>query len=117
MLRRARVRQQLSRATPRLRQLAALDGVTAQLLDVREQRLLATVPGWLERRFEQLRTAHTPANEAANEAANVDSQAQPPWLATFEREWQAVALAELEQRLLPVLGMVEAMNNEATTCR
>lgn len=92
---RARVRQALSRASPGLRQLAALDAVLDPMLGGREQKLLATVPVFLERRFE-----HWRAN-------------QPPgWLDAFGKEWQEALLAELDVRLQPVMGLIEALRNE-----
>ncbi len=90
------VRQALSKASPGLRQLAALDAAWEELLGAREQRLLATVPALLERRFEHLRKTRQPG----------------VWLEAFGRELQAVLLAELELRLQPVAGLVEALSNE-----
>jgi hypothetical protein len=92
---RAQVRQALSRASPGLRQLATLDAVLDPMLGGRAQRLLATVPAFLEKRFEHLRQNRTPG-----------------WLAVFDREWQAALLAELDLRLQPVVGLMEALSNE-----
>ena len=52
---REHVRQALSRVSPQLRQVAALDAVMAQVLAAREQALLPKVPALLERRFAQCR--------------------------------------------------------------
>jgi hypothetical protein len=96
---RAQVREGLGRASVPLKQLAALDAVLEQTLGPREQRLMGTVPVFLERRYEQLRQAQ-PA-----EAGVV-----PRWLATFENDFQQVLLAELNSRLQPVVGMMEAFS-------
>lgn len=92
---RSQVRQVLSRASTQLRQLAALDALMEQMLGGREQKLMASVPVFLERRFEHLRKAN-----------------QPGWLDTFRKEWQVVLLAELDVRLQPVVGLIEAFSNE-----
>lgn len=92
---RERTRQVLSRGPSRLRQLAALDAVLDQALAGREQRLLFKVPAHMEPRFEQRRQAGR--------------------LEDFEREWHELLLAELNVRLQPVLGMMEALGNEAKT--
>lgn len=95
---RAKVRQALSGASPALKQLAALDEALERVLSERESKLLATVPVLLGRRFEQLRKAHP----------------QGTWLARFCQELQAVLLAELDVRLQPTLGLMEALNHETT---
>jgi Protein of unknown function (DUF3348) len=92
---RAGVRQVLAKVSPQLRHLASLDALMEQALTGREQKLLATAPLLLERRFETMKT------QAAD---------QPPaWLKDFDREWQTHLLAELDLRLQPVLGLVEAL--------
>ena len=88
---RAQVRQVLSHGAAPLRQLAELDAVWEQMLTARETKLLGTVPAVLEQRFEHLRGSGAP---------------EP--LARYAHEQQAVLLAELNVRLLPVAGLVEA---------
>lgn len=84
---RSQVREALAGASPRLRQLARLDATMQQAFGEREQRLLATLPTLLEQRFEHLPDA-------------------------FVHLWRQVLLAELETRLLPVVGMIEAFSRE-----
>lgn len=91
---RDQVRQDVSRVSPALRQLAALDALFEQMLAAREQGLLPTVPLLLQRRFEQL--------------APVDAEA----LAAFVHDWRQALLAELDLRLEPVTGLVEALTQE-----
>ncbi len=95
---RAHVRDVLSQAAPRLRQLAALDAAWEQLLGDRSQKLLGGTPALLRRRMDAVR-----ASQAE------DSSALPQALAA---EWQAALLAELELRLAPVAGMVDAWRQE-----
>lgn len=98
---RARLRQALSRASPRLRQLALLDAVFESLVGNREQKLLATVPQHLEQQFKALRNA-----AAALPAGGLEA---------FASQWQQVLLAELEVRLQPAMGLIEAFGSEATS--
>ena len=101
------VRQTLSQASPTLRQLAALDAVWEQMLVARAQKGLSTVPGFLEKRFKHLRKTHAHDDPAL--------WRQPGgWLDLFGKELQEVLLAELNVRLEPVLGLVEAFQSESS---
>jgi hypothetical protein len=108
---RAHTRQVAAKASPRLRQLATLDAVLEQALGGREQKLLAMVPVFLEKRYEQMRRAHE--NGGTSDEPTQGSPAR--WLGAFAQEWQAVLLAELEIRLQPVMGLVDALHNEIET--
>lgn len=101
---RAHVREMASRRSARLRQLAALDAAMEQVLAARGQALLAKLPAWLKRRFEQLR---------ASAAGDEDKD----WLQAFDREWRQALLAELEVRLAPVAGLAEAADYERDDIR
>jgi hypothetical protein len=90
---RERVRQTLSRISPRLRQLAALDAVLEQVIAPREQALLPTASTLMARRYEQLR-----ATEGGLDA--------------FGSEWRQALLSELDLRLEPVAGLVDALRHE-----
>lgn len=100
---RLRARDVLSRRTAALQQLAELDGVLDQALGSREQELLATIPLLLEKRF-----------DAVSQQAAAEADAGK-WLADFCKDLQSVLLAELEVRLQPVMGLIEALRNEVTT--
>lgn len=112
---RARVREVLGQASPALRPLAALDATLEAILCAREGKVLATVPVRLERRFEQLRQAH---QQRLLETQQTDNPAlwmnAGAWLARFCSELQTVLLAELDIRLQPTVGLMEALNNEMT---
>ena len=112
---RRQLRDALSRRSSPLRRLAALDAVFEQALAERERSLLATVPGALARRFEQLYQAHRAAL-AQTVAADDPARWLAPggWLATFRTEMHDVARAELELRLQPLDGLAAALDNEAT---
>lgn len=105
---RASVRAGLAQRAPALRQLAALDGVLDQALAPRERSLLATVPQLLGRHFEQLHQAHRNALTTPDDPAR---WLQPgAWLHTFCQDMRVVLRAELELRLQPVAGLMDALN-------
>jgi hypothetical protein len=112
------VRQAVARVSPRLRQLAVLDASLEELMAAREQALLPTTTLLLERRFSQLRAAHRQVNEITEEAGALDSRlrgndGERGWLATFTNDWHNALLAELDLRLEPVAGLVDALRNES----
>lgn len=122
---RKRVRTTLASKSPSMAQLAALDAVMERALGAQEQRLLATVPGLLEKHFRQQVQAEK-AMQAIEAASVVDAQgktddgADAPaggtgiaaparaWQEAFGKDMQSVLLAELEIRLQPVEGLLEA---------
>ncbi|MEP6503425.1 MAG: DUF3348 domain-containing protein [Betaproteobacteria bacterium] len=106
---RRRLRAALTGASPDLARLASLDTVMEQVLGARERALLATVPQWLERRFERLRHEHDAADADEDTAATPRKRGPPPWLATFHQDMRALLLAELDLRLQPVEGLVAAL--------
>ena len=94
---------------------AALDAVLEQALATRERNLLATLPLLLAKRFGHLYKAH---QEALGDRLALDDPEMwmrpGGWLAMYCRDMQAVLLAELEVRLQPVAGLIEALGNEVT---
>lgn len=112
---RAGVRAALARAVPALGKLAALDAAFDAILSGREGKLAATVPALLEKRFEQLRAAHRQTLAATPQADDPAAWTQPGgWLARFCQELQQALLAELDLRLQPVAGLMEAFSNEVS---
>ena len=109
---RGKARQALARSCPRLGQLASLDAALDQVLGARERQLLATVPLLLEKRFAQLAKAHQ--QRLAGQPDDPVWSMQPAgWLADFGNELKLVLLAELDLRLQPTVGLIEALSNEA----
>ena len=112
---RARVREELAAASPALQQLAALDGAFESILNDREARLLATVPQLLKKRFAHLRKLHLQTLEETQQPDRPDQWMHAgAWLARFCDELQTVLLAELDLRLQPAVGLLEALQNEKT---
>ncbi|MFZ3159757.1 MAG: DUF3348 family protein [Rhodoferax sp.] len=97
---RARVREVLGQSSPKLRKLAALDAALDGILGERESKLLQKLPSLLEKRFRQLAKAHQPTTD---------------WLANFGQEMQTVLRADMDVRLQPVLGLIEAYNQDSST--
>jgi len=95
---RRRLRSTLAERSARAAKLAELDTVMEQVVGAQERALLATVAGRLEARFDQLRGASTP--DAATPAG--------PWLDRFHHEMRGLLLAELDLRLQPCEGLLQA---------
>lgn len=113
---RTHVREVLGQATPALRKLAALDASLETILSERESKLLSTIPVLLEKRFHQLRNSHQQSLVDPQQAGHLAAPLQPAgWLAGFGEEMQTVLLAELDVRLQPALGLIEAFNLNPTT--
>ncbi len=93
------VRDQVTALTPALAQLALLDQVFGQRVAARLKKYFAVTPRLLEKRFDQLQ---------AQAMGGADAPADYRWVEAFCLEMQQVLLAELEARLLPLLGLVEA---------
>ncbi len=98
---RAQVRAALANVSPALGQLVALDTVFDEILGDRESKFLSTIPSLLARRFEQL--------QKTSQQNLIEPQ---DWLARFGHELQTVLLAELDLRLQPTVGLIEAYNHE-----
>ncbi len=109
---RGKARAALAGQSPASQRLAALDAVMDQAMATRERNLLAMVPLLLAKRFEHLYKAH---QAARGETPVADDPAQwmqtGGWLAAYCRDMQAVLLAELDLRLEPVAGLIEALGN------
>lgn len=115
---RVSVRAAVSSLSQGLGRLAALDGVLDKALAARERHLLGTVPVLLERHFERLRKAQQRAPCAAQEAKDPEApMPQAVWLERFCADMRAALLAELEIRLQPIEGLIEALSNEVSRQR
>lgn len=112
---RVQVRHGLALGSPALQQLAALDGVMEQMLGAHEQRLWASLPGHLERRLAHRHHKHLAVLQNSGVADDPLRWRQPGgWLWAFEQDLQALLIAELQVRLLPIKGLLEAAHNEKT---
>lgn len=113
---RAKVRAVLAGLNPALQQLAALDAALDNILHERESKLLTKVASLLQKRFMHLLRTHQQALHASEQTASpVIRMKDGAWLARFCHELQTVLLAELDLRLQPTLGLLEAYQNEMKT--
>jgi hypothetical protein len=125
------LRAALTARSPALARLASVDAVMEQALGERERGLLSLVPAVLAQRFERLRQeelathaavmADSPtavADESAAVAADPPAVVEPAppatisgtWLARFRQDMHGLLMAELELRLQPVEGLIEALD-------
>ena len=105
---RAQLRGMLAKGPTAHQQLAALDGIFENVLHSRESRLLGQIPTQFEKRFAKLLKQHM---KALHEAASADEPAprSAPWLAPLCQDMRSALLAELDLRLQPLLGLIEAL--------
>jgi hypothetical protein len=108
---RARVREALAQASPRLGKLAELDATLEKILRDRETKLLSKVPALLGKRFEHLFREHERKLGESGQADSPATRAQD-WLARFCEEMRTLLLAEVELRLQPAIGLLEALRQE-----
>ncbi len=113
------VRDGVSGLSLELAQLAELDAALGGVLALHTRRAFAVIPKLLGKRFEYLRNEYQQAltNEEGLENQPLDdTQAEwikpGGWLHAFYQEMQGLLLAELDVRLQPVLGLVEALNEQ-----
>jgi len=109
---RTNIREALAKASPRLRKLAELDVAFEKILRDRESKLLAKVPLLLRKRFEQLFKAHQKKLAESEQADNPSGWVQAGgWLAQFLKDMHMLMLAEVELRLQPTMGLIEALKD------
>jgi hypothetical protein len=103
----ASTRDALADLSPQLARLAALDAVLADPLSAPARRSFAAVPRMLRQRFATLQEDHRGDKSDP-------SNARERWeksLGQFRVEMQGLLLAEIETRLLPTLGLIEALDD------
>ncbi|HYD95208.1 MAG TPA: DUF3348 domain-containing protein [Noviherbaspirillum sp.] len=110
---RVNLRDAVAKASPRLRKLADLDKALEKILRERESKLLSTVPVLLRKRFEHLFKEHQQKLVDAGQADNPAGWTQAEgWLTRFCNDMQMLLLAELEFRLQPSMGLLEAFKQD-----
>lgn len=110
---RTHVRQTVAKASPALRKLADLDATLEKILRERESKLLSKVPVLLKKRFEQLFKEHQQKLIDGQQPENPAEWTRAGgWLARFCTDMQMLLLAEVELRLQPTMGLIEALKQE-----
>ncbi|WP_111657218.1 DUF3348 family protein [Isoalcanivorax indicus] len=97
---RRRVRQALVTGSPALARMAHLDAALEQSLGGYSQRGFNTVPLLLEKAYRARWQARDPDDDTG------------AWLTAFHHTLQACLLAEMDARLAPVLGMLDALDSK-----
>lgn len=118
---RVNVRAALAKASSKLRTLAEQDAMFEKILRARERQLLSKVPALLRKRFNQLFAAHQQKLVDTQQSDKPGGWTQAGgWLARFCSDMQMLLLAEMELRLQPTMGLMDAFNdafNDATRQR
>ncbi|HJV84654.1 MAG TPA: DUF3348 domain-containing protein [Noviherbaspirillum sp.] len=110
---RVNVREALAKASPELRKLAELDATLEKILRERESKLLAKVPVLLKKHFESLFKEHQQKLAVTEQADNPAGWTRTGgWLAHFCNDMQMLLLAEIELRLQPTMGLIEAFRQD-----
>ncbi|MBE0485495.1 DUF3348 family protein [Marinobacter sp.] len=103
---RDKVRRSMKDQSQTLARLAELDAVFDHTVAGYTSQCFSAVSLVLEQRFRALQTS--------NEQPQTSGQAPHDWFHRYCEEAQALLLAELDVRLEPVLGLLEACHNEVT---
>jgi hypothetical protein len=108
-----RSREAVAPLSPRLARIAALDAALGDALAGHSQRYFYAIPRLLERRVAYLHSQFLENIEQGqhSNAAWDDTREQ------LRREIQGLLLAEIEVRLLPALGLIEALNEDMNETR
>lgn len=104
----ADTRESVAGLSPRLAQLCTLDEVIGNTLALHRRKFFGAVPRLLARRFEQGFNEHQQA-QSGGQSGHVS---WPDFHRQFCAEMRGLLLAEIETRLLPVTGLIEAINTE-----
>lgn len=119
---RLRLRQSLAATSRELAQLAELDRSVADTLSDYTGRVFVGISRLLARRFFYLSTTYRAsldtegASELASTLCGPDQWLQKGgWLDNFIVEMQGLLVAELDLRLMPLLGLMEALELEGIT--
>ncbi len=108
---RAAVRAVASDHSSALAQLAALDAAMDNALSTHQRRAMANVPVLLERRFKGAHRPHQGMLMPKGDAPVAAPDKPPPG---YGQTLQAVLMAEMQARLLPVEGMIDALGARFT---
>ncbi|HET8704882.1 MAG TPA: DUF3348 family protein [Pseudomonadales bacterium] len=107
---RATLRDRFAETSAAMKQLTTLDAALDDILAEKARKLFAGVPKLLEKRFIQL--FQSEKNSASSNGSDSETNQPVQWLSRFHQDMQMVLLAELDVRLEPALGLLEAVNKE-----
>jgi len=111
---RSDIRNRIAGLSPELAKLARFDRVLAESLAAVPQEILARVPFFLERHFNRLLEKYWHALPENPAPADLEPWMAPGgWITTFCGHMREFLFAELEIRLQPVAGMIDALPEPA----
>lgn len=106
----ADARQAASGVSLRLTRLAVLDRVLGDFMQPLTQRSLAQIPRLLGQRFSQRFQSYRQQLDASFTPTLDDWQVPEGWLTQFHTELKSTLLLEIDLRMQPILGLIEAIN-------
>ncbi len=113
---RRRIRSSLSGMSVELHQLAELDEVLDENLAAHTRKLFNVIPKLLQQRFNFLLEAHRRKENEQNNGDELALWLEPNgWLTLFYHDMREMLLAEFDVRLQPILGLLEALNEQKDT--
>ena len=111
---RLRVRERLAGVSPEMHQLAELDKIVDESLAIHTRKLFNVTPKLLEQRFDQLLAEHLEQKTANGDEDSSQWLLPSGWLNLFYQDMRELLLAEFDVRLQPVLGLLEALNEQTS---
>jgi len=111
---RQRVRAHLTNTSIELHQLTELDIALDDNLAPHTRRLFNVIPKLLEQRFKLLLAQHNESSDS-NKDELEHWLAPGGWLELFYQDLRELLLAEFDLRLQPILGLLEAVNEQKNT--
>ncbi|WP_101759859.1 DUF3348 family protein [Oceanicoccus sp. KOV_DT_Chl] len=114
----AAIRKMMNGWSIELAKLSLLDKTMSEMLAPHKRKFFAVVPNLMGKRFEHLfledqQLQLAIKNDLAADAETVN-QGPPGWYPKLRSEIQQLLLAELDVRLQPALGLVEAIDADST---
>ncbi|MGH8079147.1 MAG: DUF3348 domain-containing protein [Lysobacter sp.] len=110
---RERLRDALIANAPGMARIAAMDAVMERALSRRERTLWTAAPVLLGQHFERLRQVAQQAAADADACGDAPRVGGDAWLEGFRNDMRSVLLAELDVRLQPAEGLLEALRTSA----
>lgn len=105
-----RIGKSVSGLSPELARLSRLDSGLGQVLAGSSRAFFAKIPRLLGKRFEHQLTLHWRELADTPAASDIEKWMNPDgWIYRFCMEMREVLLAELDIRMQPVLGMIDAL--------
>lgn len=106
----ADTRQAAAGVSLKLTQVAVLDRVLGEFMQSLTQRSLSQIPKLLGLRFKHLFDTLSQSADCDSDLSHARWLAADGWLTQFHNEMKSTLLLELDLRMQPILGLIEAIN-------